>query len=146
MRVKDFLQGVAERTRKSLPEDYRDFKSRRRGSLIQFWYAVPKIHYEVWVQRQRGRVEVGLHLEAKKRLNDQLLRFFAQRFIGVQAELDPNVELEQWTRSWGRVHCFIPFEHLDETLCNEVAEKLARMIVVLEPMRAEAMGEAPSQP
>ena len=47
MRVTDFLQDVAERTRVSLPNGYRDLKSRRRGSLIQFWYYKPQIHYEV---------------------------------------------------------------------------------------------------
>lgn len=147
MRVKDFLQGVAERTRKTLPEDYRGFKSRRRGSLIQFWYGKPKIHYEVWVQGRQNRVEVGLHLESKKRHNDRLLRHFAERFIAVQAELGPQIELEQWTRRWGRIHQFVAYDRLDESFCDQVSETLAGMIVVLEPLRLEATsGTRPKTP
>lgn len=142
MRIKDFLQGVAKRTRESLPEGYQDFKSRRRGSLIQFWYSEPRIHYEVWVQRRHNRVEVGLHLEAKKSLNDRILRYLADRFIAVQAELDPMVELEQWTHSWGRVHRFVPYERLGDSLCNQIAEELTHMIVVLEPFRVAAVGQS----
>jgi hypothetical protein len=141
MQVNDFLHNVAGRTRQLLPDGYRDFKSRRRGSLIQFWYGRPQIHYEVWVQSRHNRVEMGLHLEASKPLNDRILRHLAQWFIAVQAELGPAVELEQWTQSWARVHQFVPYDHLDESLCNKVAEDLARMIVLLEPLCAEAMGQ-----
>ena len=86
------------------------------------------------MQSRHSRVEVGLHLEAKKSLNDKMLRHLAQRFIAVQAELGPAVELEQWTQSWGRVHQFVPYDHLDGSLCDEVAEILAQLIVVLEPL------------
>lgn len=144
MRVTDFLQEVADRTRRSLPDEYRNFKSRRRSSLIQFWYSNPRIHYEVWVQSRHNRVEVGLHLEAQKPINDRLLRHLAQRFIAVQAELGPAVELEQWTRSWGRVHRFMPYNHLDSSFCDQVAEVLAQMIVVLEPLCAEIAGGSTS--
>jgi hypothetical protein len=144
MRVTEFLQGIAEHTRKMLPAGYRGFRSRRRGNLIQFWYSRPKIHYEVWVQGRRSRIEVGLHLEARKSLNDRILQYVAQRFIGVQAELGPAVELEQWTQSWGRIHQFVPYDRLDESLCRTVAEELARMIVALEPLCAEAL-DASSQ-
>jgi len=139
MRVNEFLQGIAEHTRRALPVDYRDFKSRRRSSLIQIWYSQPKIHYEVWVQGRRNRIEVGLHLEAKKTLNDRVLQHLAERFVAIQAQLGPAVELEQWTQSWGRVHRFVPYDRLDESLCRAVAEELVRMIVALEPLCAEAV-------
>lgn len=142
MRVTDFLQGIADHTRQMLPAGYRDFKSRRRGSLIQIWYGRPQIHYEVWVQGQRSRIEVGLHLESKRPLNDSVLRHLAERFVAVQAELGPAVELEQWTQSWGRVHRFVPYDRLDESLCRTVGDELARMIAVLEPLCAEAMGRS----
>ena len=143
MRVTEFLNEIAEKTPALLPDNYHTVKNRRRGSLIQFWFERPQIHYEVWVQSRQQRVEVGLHLEAQKSLNDRLLQYLAQRFIAIQAELGQAVELEQWTQSWGRVHQFVPYERLESRLCDEVARTLAHMITVLEPLCREALGYHP---
>ncbi|RME47732.1 MAG: hypothetical protein D6791_05060 [Chloroflexi bacterium] len=145
MRVTDFLQAVIEHTRQTLPDGYRDFKVRTRSNLVQLWYSRPQVHFEVWVQGGRNRIEVGLHLEARKPMNDRILRYLAERFVAVQAELGPAVELEQWTQSWGRVHQFVPYDRLDDALSRDVGEALARMILVLEPLCVEALDRTSKQ-
>ena len=139
MRISDFLEAVANGTRQALPDTYQNFKSRQRGSMVQIWYGRPQIHYEVWVQGGRNRLEVGLHFEASKPVNDRLIRYLAQRFIGVQASIGPNLELEQWTHNWGRVHQFVAYDKLDEELTHTVATELAQMITTLEPLYVPAL-------
>lgn len=138
MRVHDFLRRVVEATRQQLPPEWQAFHHRLRFSLAQLYYADPRIHFEAWVQGRNSRVELGLHLEADKATNDRLLSYLASRFIEVQAELGPQVELEQWTRTWGRVHQTVPYTRLDEELVQAVAERLAQMIALLAPMLEEA--------
>jgi hypothetical protein len=139
MRRRDFLQQVADQVTAALPVNYGQVQTRHRSSLIQFWYTRPRIHYEVWLQARRQRVEVGLHLEDKKRLNDRLLRYLADRFVAVQAALGPEVEVEQWTRSWGRIHRFVAYDKLSVAVSAEVAAELVGMIAVLEPLCRTAL-------
>jgi hypothetical protein len=51
--------------------------------------------------------------------------------------LGPRIEVERWTSSWARVHEVIPYTHLDDELVDLLAERLARMITVLQPMVEE---------
>jgi hypothetical protein len=144
VRVHDFLRRLVEATRHRLPPEWQDFHHRIRFSLAQLYYTDPRIHFEVWVQGKKNRVEIGLHLEADKVTNDRLLSHLASRFIEIQAELGPQIELEQWTRTWGRVHQTVPYTRLDEELVQAVADRLAPMIVLLAPMLEEREhGEEP---
>jgi hypothetical protein len=95
---------------------------------------MPKLHFEIWVQGQYRRIELGLHFEADKETNDRLLTYFAERFIEVQANLGPQVELERWTASWSRIHETMPYTTLDAALVNRVADRMAAIILVLQPM------------
>jgi len=140
VRVRDFLRHVVEATRQRLPPEWQAFQHRLRFTLAQLYYADPRIHFEVWVQGKNSRVEVGLHLEADKATNDRLLSHLASRFIEIQAELGPQMELEQWTRTWGRVHQTVPYTRLDEELVQAVADRLAPMILLLAPMLEEIEG------
>jgi hypothetical protein len=47
------------------------------------------------------------------------------------------VELEEWTRSWTRLHQTVPLRELDDEMADELAELLARFIRVMEPILAE---------
>ena len=141
MRVHEFLQQTVEATRQALPTELRTFRSRRRYTLVQLFYTSPRIHFEIWVQGKRQRLEVGLHLESDSATNERLLSYLASRFIEVQAALGPQVELEQWTRSWGRVHEYMRYERLDEALARKAGNRLACFIMVLQPMIAEAKFE-----
>ena len=58
----------------------------------------------------------------------------AARMPEVMARLGPQVELEEWTSSWTRIHQTLPYDPLSEPLAEEVARRLAEMIAVLQPI------------
>jgi hypothetical protein len=138
MRSTDFLSHVVKAVRPKLPTEWQEFEINGFGSLVKLYYGDPNVHFEVWVQNKTSRVEVGLHLEADQATNDQLMAYFAGRFVEVQAALGPRIELDEWTRSWGRIHEMVPFTVLDEALVERVARRLSQLITVLQPMLVEA--------
>jgi hypothetical protein len=138
VRSADFLSRVVKAVRPQLPAEWQDFETNGFGSLIKLYYGDPAVHFEVWVQSKTSRVEVGLHFEADQATNDQFMAYFAERFIEVQAALGPRIELDEWTRTWGRLHEMMPFTVLDEALVERVATRLAQLITVLQPMLVEA--------
>lgn len=135
MRVNDFLELVARETRAQLPARYRRFHTWKRYTLIQLYYTQRAIHYEVWVRGSEiHALEIGLHCEADAATNRALLEKLDARLFEIQAALGAQVEAEQWTKSWTRVHELMPYEKLDETTAHACAQKLARLIQVLQPM------------
>jgi hypothetical protein len=138
MRSTDFLSHVVKAVRPKLPTEWQEFEINGFGSLVKLYYGDPSVHFEFWVQNKTSRVEVGLHLEADQATNDQLMAYFAGRFVEVQAALGPRIELDEWTRTWGRIHEMVPFTVLDEALVERVARRLSQLITVLQPMLVEA--------
>jgi hypothetical protein len=143
VRSGDFLSGVVQAVRPKLPAEWQEFETNGFGSLVKLYYGDPSVHFEVWVQSKTSRVEVGLHFEADQATNDRFMAYFAGRFIEVQAALGPRLELDEWTRTWGRLHEMMPFTVLDEPLVERVAARLVQMITVLQPMLAEAPPRPP---
>lgn len=142
LKIKEFLRLVADSLGEHLPQELRDFRVRGPVfSLVGIQYADdPRIHYEVWVQRRTGRLELGLHFEAEPEMNTHWLEFFGRRAPTILAALGPSVEAEQWTGSWTRLHESSPLEALTQQYAESVAERLGTFISVLEPVRRE--GEA----
>ena len=67
-----------------------------------------------------------------------LAAVIAPRALEIQAQLGPDVELEEWTKSWVRLHeTQALVGDLTEERALAVAERLARFIEVLEPILAE---------
>lgn len=142
--VRDFLAHVPEVIRARLPEHLWDFRVKGpSASLVKLYYGGDaRIHYEVWLQRRAGRVEIGLHFEADADTNTRMLSRITEQYGVVSQALGPNAEPEQWTASWTRVHESVPFDLLDEALLNQIADRLSQYIMVLEPMVRQAMGRA----
>jgi len=152
MRPHEFLLRVRELAEAQLPADAPRFQGRLRFNLIQLYREDPRIHYEVWLQRKTGHIEVGLHFEAERERNYRWAEALGRRVLEIQAQLGPDVELEEWTRSWTRLHRTLPMRALDDELAREVADVLARFITVMEPILAEeaprvslALGEGEGQ-
>ena len=137
MRFHEFLLRVRELAEARLPADAPQLQGRLRLSLIQLYRDDPRLHYEVWIQRKTGRIEVGLHFEGERETNYRWAQALGRRVLELQAQLGPGVELEEWTRSWTRLHRTVPLRKLDEDLAEEVAELLACFIRVMEPILAE---------
>ena len=135
MRVNDFLDLVARETRQQLPARYRKFHTWKRYTLIQIFYTRRAIHYEVWVRGGSVHaLEIGLHCEADAAANTRLLQLFDAHLLEIKHALGNQIEAEQWTKSWTRVHELMPYKTLDETTARQCAKRLAQMIQVLEPM------------
>ena len=137
MRIQQFQVSLVEKTRQQLPRALKNFEPRSFFTIVKISYRNPKIHYEVWVRGPERLIEIGLHFEADKATNDALLAHFDARAVEIHAELGPHIEIERWTNSWSRVHQVVPYKSLDAALVAAIAKKLARMIVVLQPMLAE---------
>ncbi len=137
MRIQKFQVSLVDKTRRQLPRSLRGFDARSFFSIVKLSYKHPRIHYEVWVRGKERLIEVGLHFEADKTTNDALRAYFDARAPELLFELGPRVEVEQWTNSWSRVHEVVPYGELDEALVEQLAEKLARMMTVLQPMLDE---------
>ena len=138
MRVQEFLRQIPELVRTQLPPDLREFRvAGPVASLIKLHYGNPRIHYEVWIQRRTGRVEIGLHFEDDAETNARYLESLSSRFVEIQSALGPGVEPEQWTSTWTRIHQGLPLGPLEEDLLPEVSSCMCQMVQVLEPMVRE---------
>jgi len=120
-----------------LPEERRNFQTHFRWSLVKLYYGSLAVHYEAWVQRKTGRLELGLHFEVAAQQNQALLSALALRAPEIVAQLGPQVEMEQWTKSWTRIHQGLPLGPLNEELVHTAAQRLAQIIMVLQPMLEE---------
>ena len=138
VRIRDFLLLAYERFSRRLAKRYREHHWRVRFSLLQVYFDTPAVHYEVWVQRKTGRIEIGLHFEGGPEENYRWAAALAPRALEIQSELGPAIELEEWTRSWTRLHETRTLDgRLTEELATEVGERLAQFIEVLEPILEE---------
>jgi hypothetical protein len=137
--TREFLGLIPDGVRKCLPEPLRDFSVRGPVfSLIGLYYgADPRIHYEVWLQRRAGRIEIGLHFEADAETNRRGLEVLSDRAEEIVSALGPEVEGEHWDRGWTRIHQGLPLGSGDAAVARAAAERLAAFIRVLEPMRRD---------
>ena len=134
LQPKEFLVEAAELVRMQLPPELRDARVMGpRGFLIKLHYGQPKVHYEVWIQRRAGKIEVGLHFEDSAEVNGRYLKALTSRFEGLVRSLGPEVSPEHWAGSWTRVHQVIRFTDLDEDVLMLVANRMAHLVIVLEP-------------
>jgi hypothetical protein len=138
MTNRQFVAGLARYLKQAAPDREGPPRVAQRFSMVQVSYGQPKLHYEAWIQRGRGQVELGLHFEASEALNSRLLQGFSGQMLAVRDELGPDVELEQWTRSWGRIHAYEPIDQVDQALVEHVGERMVALIDCLQP-RLEAI-------
>lgn len=155
MRVNDFLELVAHETRKQLPARWRSFRTWKRYTLIQIYYSHRSIHYEVWVRGGNiHALEIGLHCEADAATNRAVLEKLDARLFEIKHALGDQIEAEQWTKSWTRVHELMPYAKLDDHTAQVAARRLAAMIPVIQPLiepgagtrMRRAVGKRPASP
>jgi hypothetical protein len=139
-----FLASVKDLAAQKLPP--RRFHWNVRPSLIQLYRRDPAVHYEVWVQRKARAIEVGLHFEGSREENGLWASLLAERAVALRRELGGTIELEEWSRSWFRLHETIPVrgeawrpkEQLTPALARTVAGRFFRYVDVLDPILAKA--------
>jgi hypothetical protein len=134
MRVHEFLDLVARETRAQLPPRLRRFRAWKRYTLVQLFYGRRAVHYEVWIRGNLRVLEIGLHCEADRATNSDLLNLFDARLFEIKEALGENIEAEQWTSTWTRIHELMPYTKLDEATASACARRLAQVISVLQPI------------
>jgi len=145
MLPQEFLHGVRDRAGTALPEEWRTFRSRVEYSTLQIHYGNPRAHYEVWLVRKTGRIEVGLHFEDERDTNTRAACLLAERVHEVRERVGAGVDLEQWTASWTRLHLTLPLESLTDNLCAETAERLAGLILATRPHVSAWLDASPTR-
>jgi hypothetical protein len=135
MRVAEFMAHLQEQVLALLPENLREgINPRIRFTWFQAHFHSPKVHYEVWLTRKTGRIEIGLHFEGPREFSYRWLELMAEHAPEIMDGLGPDFEFEEWTPSWTRIHQTVPYDPLSEALAEEVARRLARAITVLQPI------------
>jgi hypothetical protein len=146
MRVGEFLTLVRQQALALLPAELRDGATARvSSSWLWVHYHHPKVHYEVWLARKIGRIEIGLHFEGPREFSYRWAELIAPHMPEIQARLGPQMELEEWTASWARVHQTVPYDPLSEMLADEVARRFAETITVLQPIVERERGNVPAE-
>jgi hypothetical protein len=138
LRPQAFLFAVRERAAARLPVELQPRHTRVVYATLQMHYGNPRIHYEVWLVRKTGRIEVGLHFEDERGRNHQLAQLLAAHADILRASIGAAVELEEWTASWARLHETLPLGPLTDGLCDAVAARLAAIIAATQPLLTAA--------
>jgi hypothetical protein len=135
---RDFFAAIVTDARANLSPELAGFRHRSNSMLLKLDYGNDRIHFEVWPDGARGRVEIGLHFEDGQASTAAYLAFFDTRIVEIKHLLGPGVELERWTASWGHLFESAPLGRLDRHFAQTVAHRLAAQIAVLQPMVEEA--------
>ncbi|HYI13946.1 MAG TPA: hypothetical protein VEX37_01040 [Thermomicrobiales bacterium] len=149
MTRRDFFSHLLEAVRRSLPPERQEFEARQTMNLLKISYGANyRIHFEAWINAERGYVELGLHFEDGPASTERLLRHFEASILELKDLLGPAIELERWTQSWGHIFELHPVEPLTPGFADRLAARLALQIVVLQPILDEAyeLGYAPRTP
>lgn len=136
---KAFFSGIIEGLSQYLPAELKDFRHRGGDfSLIKIWYDHYRVHYEVALDQQIGKIEIGLHFEDGPASSLQYLALFDAQILEIKDRLGVDVELERWTQSWARIYELRPLTTLDDNMLRTCIERLARFIIEFQPIVAGA--------
>ena len=139
MKTGEFLEALLELVRQQLPPELSGFQvAGPTMSLVKLHYGRPTIHYEVWIQKRRGEVELGLHFEGDAESNRRHLELLSGQRDAIRSALGSGVDAEPRDKGWTRVHETVPLEPLDDDFLVELSFKLSAMIRTLERMLKDA--------
>jgi hypothetical protein len=133
---KAFYAGIVEHLRATLPRELREFRHRGDFNLMKVWFDHYRVHYEVVIDQQIGKIELGLHFEDGPASSLAFLSLLDRRILEIKDRLGPEIELERWTQSWARIYVLRPLTAIDEGVTRECADRLALMIGYLQPIIA----------
>jgi hypothetical protein len=135
LRIRDFLAIVHASLTEEMGREMREFESRQRFGYLQYYRGEPGVHYEIWVQRKTQRLEIGLHFETADRdRNYAAAEALAERAPEIVARVGPEYELEEWTKTWTRLHRSFAAPVLTEELASQAASDAAALIRGMEPL------------
>jgi hypothetical protein len=136
---KAFFAEIVGRLRSDLPPELQSFHHRGDFNLMKVWFDHYRVHYEVVIDQQIDKIEIGLHFEDGPASSLAFLALLDKRILEIKDVLGPNVELERWTQSWARIYELRPLEAITEAETSACAERLVSLIGYLQPI-VEASG------
>lgn len=131
---KAFFAGIAKSLKRDLPADLSRFRSRGDFNLMKVWFEHYRIHYEVVIDQQIGKIEVGLHFEDGPASTLAFLALLDQRILEIKDALGPEAELERWTQSWARLYELHPLGEVNAAATMRAADRLVLYIKTLQPI------------
>src|SRR4029079_17769106 len=87
---KDFYTGIARRLMTLLPPELRDFRHRGEFTLMKIWSDHYRIHYEVVLDQQINKIELGLHFEDGPASSLAFLTLLDGRILEIKDHLGPE--------------------------------------------------------
>ena len=135
MKTKEFLETLPDLLRQQLPPELAGFQVHPRvTSLTKFYYGKASIHYEVWIQKRKGIIELGLHFEGEPESNFRHLELLKSLLPEIHNALGDTFEIEEWDRGWTRAYEDVALEPLTDDFLVEVSFKMVAMMQALEPL------------
>ena len=131
---KAFFAGIVQELRASLPAEYAGFRHRGDFNLMKVWFEHYRVHYEVVVDQQIDMIELGLHFEDGPASTLAFLSVLDARILEIKDHLGPEMELERWTQSWGRLYELRALQTLDGPTTSSCGKRLAELIILVQPM------------
>lgn len=141
-----FFSDITRYLRTELPGELRDFQVRQTPFLMKLYYQNERVHFEVWVDSLRQQIEIGLDFEDGPESTSAYLAFFDERIVEIKQATGPVLELERWTKTWGHFVEVYPIDPLTSERAIMIAERMATIISVLQPLVEEANVEAGERP
>lgn len=129
-----FFDGIVKSCRQSLPGDLRKFTHSGSFNLMKIWYGYQRIHFEVVLDQQINRIEIGLHFEDGPASTIAYLDLLDQRILELKEIFGYQMELERWTQSWGRIYELHPLTELTPDVIATVAARVDLYIRTLWPI------------
>ena len=131
---KRFFERIVRHNRTALPVELRRFANSGSFNLMKVWYDYQRVHFEVAIDQQINRIEIGLHFEDGPASTIAYLAILDSRILEIKELLGHQAELERWTLSWGRIYELHPLGELTDDVAKVCAGRLAAYISVLQPI------------
>jgi hypothetical protein len=125
---RQFLSVVLDRLERDASPGIMPWESRLRFSMLQIHFGNPRVHYELWLQARTGRAELGLHFEDDAEVNAGWCARVAERVFELRDRVGPDLEPEDWTQSWQRLHFTVPLRPLDDGFARELSAAFGMLI------------------
>jgi len=131
---KAFFAGIVHELKTALPVELRDFRHRGDFNLMKVWFDHYRVHYEVVIDQNIDRIEIALHFEDGPVSTLGFLAYLDTRILEIKDHLGPEVELERWTQSWGRLYELRPLRQLDASMTKLCGKRLVEFVALLQPL------------
>ncbi|HEU0114500.1 MAG TPA: hypothetical protein VFQ80_07485 [Thermomicrobiales bacterium] len=131
---RDFFAAVVDGLRPLLPPALANFSHHANPMLLKVFFANERVHYEVATHAHLDLLEIGLHFEDGPVSTAAYLAWFDRQIVEIKHDLGPELELERWTATWGRLYEMRPLGRLDRRFAGATAQRLAALVAGLQPL------------